>query len=267
MDEDLERKLFEKYSFLRPSQDSSVVEKNMEIMAKQTSEENIKSLENIEESIGKKGIITGKIKEYKNKYNPDIYEEKIEPINDLMVFGIMCDNGWFNLLDDLFSKMEKHLNVHPELKKNFKIEEVKEKYGGLKVYCAGGDDFIYNLIGKAESESYNICEVCGNKGKLCTTAYDIEYSDGKFYKVPAKSGGWYKTLCETDAKKLKYMFDNEKIADEEAFEILTTIKNENDTTLLSSTIDYSDNYIESVKKDNKKIERYLDILKKRLKGF
>ena len=263
MDEKLERVLFEKYEFLRPTQDRSIVEKNMEIMAKQMPEEKLKDLEDIEESLGHKGLISNSIKEYKNKYDPDIYDKEIEPINDLMVFGMQCDNGWYDLLDDLFSKIQVYLNKHLELKRSFKVDEVKEKYGTLRVYYSGGDTYIDDLISKAENKSETICEVCGAKGKLCTTAYDIEFLNGSFYKVPSDDRGWFKVLCKSDAEKLGYMYDKKKISDSEAYKILMKEKAENDETL-SNRYQYSESYIEEVKRENEKIEKYLDILKKRL---
>ncbi len=58
-----------------------------------------------------------------------------------------------------------------------KFDQIKEKFGGLRIYHSGGDDYIDGLIGMAESFSYKICEVCGERGK------------------PNK-GGWIATLCD-----------------------------------------------------------------------
>jgi len=41
------------------------------------------------------------------------------------------------------------------------ITQVKEKFGGLRFYYNGGDDFIYGLETMAESMSYRTCEYCG----------------------------------------------------------------------------------------------------------
>jgi hypothetical protein len=59
-----------------------------------------------------------------------------------------------------------------------KFDQVKEKYGGLRVYFSGGDDYVEGLVSMAEAISYKICEICGNKGE------------------PNKNG-WISTLCET----------------------------------------------------------------------
>ena len=67
---------------------------------------------------------------------------------------------------------ESDLNYEP-----VKFDQVKEKFGGLRVYFSGGDDYIEGLVSMAESFSYKICEVCGERGK------------------PNK-GGWIVTLCD-----------------------------------------------------------------------
>lgn len=55
-------------------------------------------------------------------------------------------------------------------------EQVKEKFGGLRFYYRGGDEFIHGLCSMAESMSYVTCEECGNPGK-------------------SNSGGWISTRC------------------------------------------------------------------------
>lgn len=63
-----------------------------------------------------------------------------------------------------------------------KFDQVKEKYGGLRIYFTGGDDYVEGIISMAEEYSYKVCEVCGNSGK------------------PNK-GGWITTLCESCRKE------------------------------------------------------------------
>lgn len=62
--------------------------------------------------------------------------------------------------------------------------QVKEKFGGLRFYYYGGDDYISGLVDMAESMSYIICEECGDKG------------------FPNKNG-WIRTLCD------KHRIENE----------------------------------------------------------
>jgi hypothetical protein len=55
--------------------------------------------------------------------------------------------------------------------------QIKEKYGTLRVYYSGGDDFCQGVIDMAESMSSVTCEDCGVPGK-------------------AREGGWIRTLCD-----------------------------------------------------------------------
>jgi hypothetical protein len=72
------------------------------------------------------------------------------------------------------------------------VLQVKEKFGGLRFYYAGGDDYVYGVVNMAECQSVVTCEVCGNHGKR-------------------RSGGWVKTLCDTHAKESDYDLNNVEI--------------------------------------------------------
>lgn len=65
-----------------------------------------------------------------------------------------------------------------------KFDQIKEKFGTLRVYFSGGDEYVEGLVSMAEAISGKICEVCGNKGQ------------------PNK-GGWITTLCEIHRESLK----------------------------------------------------------------
>ena len=42
-----------------------------------------------------------------------------------------------------------------------KVDQVKEKFGGLRFYIATGSEPIWQLIQQMESQSYDVCELCG----------------------------------------------------------------------------------------------------------
>ena len=94
----------------------------------------------------------------------------------LMAFGFECGEGWDLLLEDLFEKIDKI--VKREKIENFRVVQVKEKYGSLRVYCDYSNKEIEELIDKAEEESYKTCEMCGSK-------------DGV-----TQSKGWISSLCK-----------------------------------------------------------------------
>lgn len=58
------------------------------------------------------------------------------------------------------------------------IDQIKEKFGGLRFYYSGGDDEIAGMVSLAENLSYHICESCGN-------TKDIGYTKG-----------WITTMCK-----------------------------------------------------------------------
>ena len=69
----------------------------------------------------------------------------------------------------------------PEIVHQVTVTQVKEKYGTLRFYYSGGDEYIDGLVAMAESMSAATCEECGKPGRT-------------------NSGGWLRTLCEEHAK-------------------------------------------------------------------
>jgi hypothetical protein len=101
----------------------------------------------------------------------------------LMCFGFECSDGWQHILWRLCEQIEIELDKDPELKKDFEVVQVKEKFGGLRFYTNTGNDAIYELISEVENLSYTICEVCGEPATL------------------TENNRWYRTICETCNKK------------------------------------------------------------------
>ena len=83
----------------------------------------------------------------------------VDPNKSLIFFGIECGNGWYNLIDELMSKIL-------ELDKGCIVVQVKQKFGGLRVYIEPTNDKPYDLIIEYEAKSYLICEECGKYGEL-----------------------------------------------------------------------------------------------------
>ena len=120
------------------------------------------------------------------------------PRESCMAWGIECNNGWYELLASVCWRVSQHekniedrkriLADQPEKIKAeleyfpVKFDQIKEKYGGLRIYFTGGDDYVNGIVSMAEEYSYKVCEVCGNAGK------------------PNK-GGWITTLCDNCRNK------------------------------------------------------------------
>jgi hypothetical protein len=116
-----------------------------------------------------------------------------------MCWGIECNNGWYELLSSVCWRIFQHENniadrvrIRNENNKEndqsdldyvpVKFDQIKEKFGGLRIYFSGGDDYVEGIIDMAEEYSYKVCEACGNSGK------------------PNK-GGWISTLCDNCRNK------------------------------------------------------------------
>jgi hypothetical protein len=120
-------------------------------------------------------------------------------------------NGWLFLIDSLCENIQNYIDNPPwQLnEKTGKYEnpkkptcpqvvalQVKEKFGGLRFYCRGGDHYTNALIAMAESMSYRICENCGKMDET----------------VSRNSKRWIKTTCE-NCTKLEDKKDHQKNRD------------------------------------------------------
>jgi len=101
---------------------------------------------------------------------PSIFRQKDLPMTQTcMCWGIATGDGWYNILDSLCNQIQNHLehNLREDQDPttiNVEATQVKEKYGGLRFYYDGGDEFIEGLVWMAEAISYRTCEECGSLG-------------------------------------------------------------------------------------------------------
>jgi hypothetical protein len=131
-----------------------------------------------------------------SKY-PDILRDyKGDKMVTCMHWGMECQEGWYDLLDDLMSKLD-------FLSKTSGVQvvadQIKEKFGTLRFYYStivNGEkinEVIFGIIGNtvdaAEKMSENTCEVCGKYGEL------------------RNKNGWLKTCCDKCAEEKGYALD------------------------------------------------------------
>jgi hypothetical protein len=91
--------------------------------------------------------------------------------------GIAVGKGWFDLLNQACRLIQSHLDWKKDVPQVV-AEQVKEKFGGLRFYVQGGDDYTQGIIAMAEQMSMMMCEECGAPGDR-------------------GGDGWITTLCET----------------------------------------------------------------------
>jgi hypothetical protein len=87
---------------------------------------------------------------------PDLFKEKdLPPDQSNMCFGFECDDGWYDLINTL-CHLIKHYDKQQTNKSDYKpvvVQQVKEKFGGLRFYYYGGDDIIAGMVSFAEAMS------------------------------------------------------------------------------------------------------------------
>jgi hypothetical protein len=71
-------------------------------------------------------------------------------------------DGWFDLLDTLCWRLQAETsNGGPQVV----VQQVKEKFGGLRFYPKQQNDAQRGMIDMAQALSFRICEVCGDRGR------------------------------------------------------------------------------------------------------
>jgi ribosomal protein S27E len=116
-----------------------------------------------------------------------------------MCWGFECGDGWYNILDQLMGNIQHHIDWKekqrqwaidfnskaapeemrpvPDAIPQVTLDQVKEKFGSLRFYYTGGDDYISGMVTMAEAMTEVTCETCGKPGTQT-------------------KGGWIKTACE-----------------------------------------------------------------------
>lgn len=94
--------------------------------------------------------------------------------------GFAVSTGWYPILEKLCANIQHHIdwkNKTSEVVPQVVVAQIKEKFGGLRFYYDGGDEYISGLVSMAESWADVVCEECGGIGKR-------------------RNGGWIRTLCD-----------------------------------------------------------------------
>jgi hypothetical protein len=100
--------------------------------------------------------------------------------------GFAVGAGWWPILESLCANIQSHIDWKNEQKEKYGrgdgceqvvVEQIKEKFGGLRFYYQGGNDTIDGMVRMAESWASIACEECGGIGTR-------------------RSGGWIRTLCD-----------------------------------------------------------------------
>ena len=156
-----------------------------------------------------------KQQELVDKY-PELFEHAWPSVSD----------GWLPLLDTLCRVIKHHVKWQEkkgvtivcdgeeppeegEWMDRFFFSQIKEKFGGLRVYSYGADDYIRGLTDFAEAMSYHTCEECGNAGlirqtKWIKTLCDSCFSDWENIRQAKWDSNRERFLKENENKKKEY---------------------------------------------------------------
>lgn len=121
----------------------------------------------------------------------DIQEEFAQELKH--TDGYLPFDGWVKLIVPILMEIRKK---YPEIK----VRTIKEKFGGLRIYAetpdgnyyddSGRYKDLYQMIDKAQDESWSICEFHGDKGEKKTFRGWVKTSCQQAYDEAEKKGSW-----------------------------------------------------------------------------
>lgn len=112
---------------------------------------------------------------------PKLFSQRNDdPTTTCMCWGFEVGDGWYTIIDNMCSLIQSHIDWMEKKKTPIEqviVTQVKEKFGDLRFYYDGGDDYISGIVRLAESMSSSMCEDCGSVAKT------------------EKKNGWLSTKC------------------------------------------------------------------------
>ena len=105
--------------------------------------------------------------------------------------GICVGKGWWPIIRALSAGIQHHVDWKQQQKEKYNqgdgcpdvvVAQVKEKFGGLRFYYDGGNEYVQGMVTMAEMWASRTCEECGQPGQR-------------------RGGGWIRTLCDEHEEK------------------------------------------------------------------
>lgn len=150
-----------------------------------------------------------------NMYNEAEYEafakrmeEKYPEMFSQPYGGFAVGAGWWPIIEALCGQIHSYIEWKnrtrqhylekpnpyneemPEAVPQVVVAQIKEKFGGLRFYYDGGDDYVRGLVTMAELWADRTCEECSKPGLR-------------------RNGGWIKTLCDEHDKERQARYKRE----------------------------------------------------------
>ncbi len=95
-----------------------------------------------------------------------------------------CGKGWWPMIEKAAAAIDSFNVANPE--NPIEVSQIKQKFGGLRIYCYNAPEDIRQLIDEAVAASWHTCEKCGSTTGVIT---NLE--------------GYRLTLCPACRKEIK----------------------------------------------------------------
>lgn len=86
-------------------------------------------------------------------------KDQPKPQWSISMYGMECSDGWYEIIRQAASQIE-------SLNTDVYAQQIKEKFGGLRIYTNITTPEVSEIISKAEMAAEITCEKCGNSGYL-----------------------------------------------------------------------------------------------------
>lgn len=74
------------------------------------------------------------------------------------LFGVEVEDGWKQLYQPIIDYIEEY---NKSTNNPIEINQIKEKFGGIRIYLSYYTPELDKMIDEAEEKSFSICECCG----------------------------------------------------------------------------------------------------------
>ena len=95
-----------------------------------------------------------------------------------------CGKGWWPMIEKVASAIDSFNVANPE--NPIEVSQIKQKFGGLRIYCYNAPEDIRQLIDLAVNASWHTCEKCGSTETVTTN-----------------DSGYMQTLCPECRKQIR----------------------------------------------------------------
>ena len=77
-----------------------------------------------------------------------------------------CQDGWFKLIYSMCKEIDELYKAKGKDVNELNIEQIKEKFGRLRIYMGNYIEGVNEIIERYERLSENTCERCGKLGEI-----------------------------------------------------------------------------------------------------